>query len=882
MKNARKFLILFLTVAFIFLLGSCGPEPCAEHKDEDTDGKCDVCGGEVEPPEEGGDEEEIFDIVKDSEASFNIVISNSASGSTNLMVDKLVKLLSELGVETKKVTEDKEASTDFEVLIGDVKERGAEYDIDEHTLGLKGYEIRLIGNKLVIVGGTDEALSEAVEIFKSDILGIKKDTESITDVTVSEEDNVIKVQDNYRILGLSVEGAELNTFFIKVDTSNKELNSTAKSLQTALYTAKGYWLDIYDAKDAPSGKCIEIKVSDAGGKDGFIVHVVDGNLLIETEFPNKILGAVEKFVSKNISTVVGKAVDFGKKFSYTDELRYVYYSEFGAVGDGVTDDFAALYDTHVYANKYGHTVKGDSGKTYYIGFTNIRGNKALSIPVKTDVEWGTSKFFIDDKVINATREHQEMRTSYIFTVASSFDNWKTTYTAKDETIASIVNGFKAAETTNIGFAPGYKALLVVIDDNNYAYNRWGTHATENPPYQREVTVVDAEGNIIENNEFLLDFTGVTKVEVYRADDEPITLIGGEFTTNANEAPPVYTSYSRGILFNRSNATIKNTVHKIINEPVQAWNDLENGPKTGSAPYSAFFCWVYSNNTTLDSIVPQGHKTYQDFEYDENGKAVKIHSQMGTYDIGGNHACGAYLKNCKQSNFFKDEATKTPWLESDYWGIMGSNHTKNITFDGCRLTRFDAHAGVYNVNIKNTEIVFIKLTGGGVANIENTTVYEPTNTSNYFLELREDYGSTWNGTINIKDCNYFNYVNPNHVTAKEVTLISAQWNNWDFGNYKTHLPDVNIDNLFIRETSDKMYIFRNLNSNSPNDTFDADRVYTKDGSDDTMTPDKDNKYENKNPMRINSKIVIRNNENGYEFIACPSEYVSRKMQLIYED
>ena len=37
--------------------------------------------------------------------------------------------------------------------------------------------------------------------------------------------------------------------------------------------------------------------------------------------------------------------------------NYVTYEEFGAVGDGVADDFAAIYKAHEYANESGLAVK---------------------------------------------------------------------------------------------------------------------------------------------------------------------------------------------------------------------------------------------------------------------------------------------------------------------------------------------------------------------------------------------------------------------------------------------------------------------------------------------------------------------------------------------
>ena len=53
------------------------------------------------------------------------------------------------------------------------------------------------------------------------------------------------------------------------------------------------------------------------------------------------------------------------------DKKYVTYEEFGAVGDGVTEDFEAIKKAHDYANKEGLPVKAREGATYYIHNTII-------------------------------------------------------------------------------------------------------------------------------------------------------------------------------------------------------------------------------------------------------------------------------------------------------------------------------------------------------------------------------------------------------------------------------------------------------------------------------------------------------------------------------
>ena len=78
--------------------------------------------------------------------------------------------------------------------------------------------------------------------------------------------------------------------------------------------------------------------------------------------------------------------------SPADERKFkaagmVRYSDFGAIGDGQTDDIDAIAATHAFANQNGLSVKANEEVTYYIG------GKERTAVIQTDTDFGTAVFY---------------------------------------------------------------------------------------------------------------------------------------------------------------------------------------------------------------------------------------------------------------------------------------------------------------------------------------------------------------------------------------------------------------------------------------------------------------------------------------------------------
>jgi len=82
-------------------------------------------------------------------------------------------------------------------------------------------------------------------------------------------------------------------------------------------------------------------------------------------------------------------VNVAPKEAQTFKARgWVRYSDFGAKGDGKTDDVDAIAGAHAFANQQGVPVKADEGRTYYIG------GKERTAVIRPNTDFGTAAFLI--------------------------------------------------------------------------------------------------------------------------------------------------------------------------------------------------------------------------------------------------------------------------------------------------------------------------------------------------------------------------------------------------------------------------------------------------------------------------------------------------------
>ena len=456
-----------------------------------------------------------------------------------------------------------------------------------------------------------------------------------------------------------------------------------------------------------------------------------------------------------------------------DSRGIVTYEQFGAVGDGVTDDFAAIRAAHAYANERGLDVHAKGGATYYIHTTN--GESAV---VQTNTYWNGAKFIIDDSGIIShkrcgCRDCIE-RTTSIFLVKASRPKVDVADAVRGS--LPILSAFDGVGTQKFeGWALGYDALVHIKSDERKVFIRMGANADSGDSIN-EVLLVHKDGTIDPSTPVTWNYTEITAAVAYFAEEEPIVIDGGGAIIETIANTPKdngYAYYSRNIVVRRSNVKVCNLRHTLREE------------QEFRSPYAGILRTENCNNVTYESIVLQAARR----------KYVAWNNQQGTYEIGASLANDIKFINVNVSNFFATGAAH------DYCaygvlhtagqvgnrGMMGTNYCRNFYFKDCRLVNFDAHKGMGNLTIEDCELQGILVMGAGNILVKNTISYVDYRRS--VLQYRCDYGASFRGDITL-DGVELRYTDACLAGEKPISLISLYYN-----------PDNDYDKVYNKQTGE---------------------------------------------------------------------------------
>ncbi len=440
---------------------------------------------------------------------------------------------------------------------------------------------------------------------------------------------------------------------------------------------------------------------------------------------------------------------------------YITYEQFGAKGDGRHDDMAAIVAAHEAANEQGLPVKAKDGATYY-----MEAGRQTAI-IRTDTYWGKAKFIVDDNAVPLdTADYPAGFRVPVFRVESNMEPYE---------IEGLEGGLRKGQPS-LGVTLPCRSLVRLENDTRRVYIRKGENQNNGVP-QQEMLVANADGSIEEASAIIWDYDRITKAKAWPIDTTRLTISGGVFTTVANQGFNEYNYYVRGIVINRSNVLLEGLTHYVEGE-------LEEH----GSPYYAFVWPIEAADITIKDCLLTPHRIYWTIG------SAGLPARMGSYDLGANSCVNIRWENIQQTIDIDNLS---------YWGLYTSNHCKNLTMERCKISRFDAHMGVENVTLKDCTFghMGVRCVGFGRLYMENCEVHY-----NTFILLRNDYGSSWDGDIIIKDC-----VHKPYFGSPDITLIDGANNgDHDFG-YDCCLPrSIEFHNMLVDdiwcEATDPVYVF----------------------------------------------------------------------------
>ena len=457
-----------------------------------------------------------------------------------------------------------------------------------------------------------------------------------------------EIKSEYEIGAFSISGLNILSYVIAYDSTESANEELANEIGSFFYEKAGISLKIIDFSALKSENYIAVKSQKKSGGEGFYVKITpDKNLEVISEFPNKTLSAGKEY----LNFITSQSNKVAKLTETVINVRDIFYKDFGAIGDGLTEDYNAIKSAHDYANEHGHTVNAEKNAKYYIS------DIPKTIEISTDVSWNYATFIIDDgNLLNSSPD----KNISLFTVIP--DSLPIIFNGDNSLITKLNESGLKSGSAKIDTGLGFAAMLTI----------------EGTDGQKESILIDEYGNVDSKTPIISDFGKIASIRAIRTDEREITLSKGCFLTKENRKATV--PLARNIKICRSNTTLTDLSYKIE----------ENKNESFSSRYLAFIDISDSCNVTVKNYSFEAHT---------------ISADATVYAISITDSVNIILNNCEQTNYYSFDGI-TP--NEKYKGVFVSSYSKNLTVNTCTASLFLAEYGVYRVIF--IETVFSKIIG----------------------------------------------------------------------------------------------------------------------------------------------------------------------------
>ncbi|MBQ9002307.1 MAG: leucine-rich repeat domain-containing protein [Eggerthellaceae bacterium] len=525
---------------------------------------------------------------------------------------------------------------------------------------------------------------------------------------------------------------------------------------------------------------------------------------------NHYSGTADKLIALDRAGEIQAAVDWNHTRSkYNNNLAewegkvrrdgatcYVCYDDFGARHDGTYDDYIAMVQTHSFANWWlvehpevspaNFEVRATAGCTYHV----FNPYDTHRYEVKTNVNWmGATIVIHDEDIENKPARHTHLFCARTLDGGTAYANRVVldagATAAKDATRpftfnftvgASLKAGDKLPAALVEQFPAGFDRYIIEFynaDKKQHIRSGVNTNAGDD---QYDGFIARADGTL--EHDIQWDFDHLTKVAILPVPKDTGYLRDGNFVTcgirSRSEVPyyrgngkPIY--YYRGFhLYQTANLEVSGMTHRLgaPDDYTQAWDEL-------SGSYYGLFELAHASDVTVHDCRMYARK--------HTGTA------RSTYDIPWGYCVNLTFREMR-------DATGT---DRDHrWSMISGHFGKNVLFDRCTTNSAGTHQTVYDFTVRDSEVCSVSLCGQGTALFENVTVRD----SQQFVNLRSDYGTTWNGELRIVNCTH------EYNGKNRPMLVNSQFdsNNWteDAYGYPQRFPRLFVDNLKVDYAADQ--------------------------------------------------------------------------------